>query len=155
MSSNGYTVSKRDIDVAAGVAQTATFPLQLIPTTAMLSVTSTATNATVTVDGKTKGLAPFTIEVKGGGHTVEVSATGYTTRSQEVQITPGENRNVPLDLDKIVVAHSAWYKSPALYVTLGVVLIGGGAGLYFAEQKPAPIVGTLQPGVGAVGLRRP
>lgn len=64
--------------------------------TQTLIVNAEPAGARVTVDGKPAGVAPATIEVSAGEHTLEVSAEGYEALERQVSVAPG--RTVELEV---------------------------------------------------------
>jgi hypothetical protein len=157
VSADGYKPFKREFTVAAGVAANIPVALEVLPTTAILHITTSAPQATVTIDNVIKGMAPLDVELKGGAHHVEVAATGYNPHDEDVVITPGDNRPINIELQKIqlqqvviqkIAESGHWYSKASFWIPTAIVVIGGAVGGYFLATEPSPIKGTLNPGLG-------
>jgi hypothetical protein len=148
----GYETERRSLMVANGVALDLKIALKEIPTLGKVRITSVVPRAIVTIDGQARGPVPIEVELKGGGHTLELIAPDYQPYRGELVVTPGQTREVPIALDKVVVMKTTkpWYKKWYVVAPIGAVVVGGGVGAYLATRPPDPIVGTLAPGSGAL-----
>ncbi len=149
VSRDGYRPVQRELLVEPTVAQTVAIALEAVPTTARVHVTASSARATVAVDSVTKGLAPLDVELTGGTHHVEVTATGYVAHAEEIVVTPGVDRGFDVVLVK-APSSRPWYARPAFWIPAAAVLVGGTIGIIAATSKPSPIDGTLAPGVSGV-----
>jgi len=112
-----------------------------------LNIKSSAKKAVVFVDGERAGQAPLSnFQVKPGQHKITVSARGYKTEEQTVNVSPGAGMDLPFSLTK---EKKKWYKAWWFYTALGVVVAGGAAaalagGSHGGGVTEAPTsVGTL------------
>jgi hypothetical protein len=150
VTADGYKPMKRDVQVTAGIAGSAAFNLEKIPTTGKAHITASQPMATVTVDGKAIGFAPLDVELGAGGHQLEVTKEKFLPSRQELVISAGQAREVSVVLEKPVSktpAYKQWWPWTILGVVVAGTAVGLGVGL---TQKPTPLSGTLQPGVGNV-----
>jgi len=150
----GYEPYKQTITLPGGAPYEIKADLKLIPTTGKVRITSPIPRAIVSIDGTAIGPVPIETELKGGGHTLEVTAPDYQPYRGELVVTAGApTREVPIALDKIVVvgkAHKPWYKKWYVVAPLGAVVVGAGVGTYIATRPPDPVIGTLAPGSGTI-----
>lgn len=111
------TVTKQ-IQVVAGQSQE--FSLNPTPIYGSLDVTSTPHDADVTIDGKSYGKTPLTIEqLLEGQHQVVISLKDYKNESRTVQIFENESAQIDAILNKKVV--DIKNTSQGLTITLGDV----------------------------------
>jgi hypothetical protein len=152
VTATGFQSQKRDLMVSAGVPATLTFDLVAIPRTGKVRISTTVPRAMISVDGKPIGVSPVEVELEPGGHAVEVSASGYQVRRDEIAVAAGQRRALELTLVKIV-REKRWYKKwwvwTAAGVAVGSVTAFGLAGGFGSSQQP-PLEGTLSPGTGGV-----
>ena len=150
VTADGYKPQKKEIQVTAGVPMALTIRLEMIPKTGKVHITASQPMATVTIDGKTLGFAPLDVELMGGGHQLEVAKEKYLPARQELVIAAGQARDVNVVLEmpvKKTPAYKQWWPWTILGVVVAGAAVGLGVGL---TQKPSPLTGTLQPGVGNV-----
>ena len=146
---DGYEPAKKTFMVAAKVPATIKLEMKAIPKTGKVRITSSVPHATVTVDGKEQD-ATKSLELGIGGHTLEVSAPGYETHREELTIAGGQDREIPVTLEKVkVVAVDHWYAKWYFWTPIAVVAAGG-VGLYSVTRKDPPLPGTLAPGTGGI-----
>ena len=87
LSKDGFVDAVEPVDVAAGARTPVTFKLEPVNKTALVSVTvGGAPAATVFVDGKDMGPAPFKGELSADRHTIEARAPGFVTVGQTVDV---------------------------------------------------------------------
>jgi hypothetical protein len=87
LSKDGFVDATQNVDVASGAKTPVTFKLEPRQKTALVSVTvGGAPSATVFVDGKDMGPAPFKGELSAERHTIEARAPGYVTVGQTVDV---------------------------------------------------------------------
>jgi len=89
--SAGYTPREEDIIVTAGLTTYINWTLIPIPiTNGTVSVQSTPSGASVTLNGTPKGPTPLLInDVTAGGYTLRVESAGYTPREVDIIVTAG------------------------------------------------------------------
>jgi hypothetical protein len=150
----GYKPQKKDIVVSAGQPLTVNIKLEMIPRSGKVHIVSTQPLSAVKIDDKYIGMTPVDVELMMGGHQLEVSAKGYQTYRGEVTVAGGQVRdvNITLEVPPAGATKDKWYKKwyfwvPVTVVAAGAVAVGLGVGL---TQKPAPLVGTLDPGAQPV-----
>jgi hypothetical protein len=87
LSKEGFVDATQMVDVASGARTPVTFKLEPREKTAVVSVTvGGAPTATIFVDGKDMGPAPFKGELSADRHTIEARAPGYVTVGQTVEV---------------------------------------------------------------------
>jgi len=87
LSKDGFVDAAQTVDVAAGARTPVTFRLEPRDKSALVSVTvGGAPSATIFVDGKDMGPAPFKGELSADRHTIEARAPGYVTVGQTVEV---------------------------------------------------------------------
>ena len=87
LSKEGFVEAVTPVDVASGARTPVTFKLEPLNKTALVSVTvGGATAATVFVDGRDMGPAPFKGELSADRHTIEARAPGFVTVGQTVDV---------------------------------------------------------------------
>ena len=87
LSKEGFVEGVQPVDVAAGATTPVVFKIEPLNKTALVSVTvGGAPNATVLIDGRDMGPAPFKGEVNVDRHTIEARAPGYVTVGQTVDV---------------------------------------------------------------------
>ncbi len=112
---------------------------------AVLSVKCKQKNATVIIDGRQAAGVPLRKELPSGFHEVEVSAKGYDAWTDTVDLKPGENYTVDIQLTKKKAGKSLWW----LWAALGVV-VGGGVAAAIAvplmqEDEVSGSLATINP----------
>jgi len=87
LSKDGFVEAVTPVDVASGGRTPVAFKLEPLNKTALVSVTvGGATAATVFVDGRDMGPAPFKGELSADRHTIEARAPGFVTVGQTVDV---------------------------------------------------------------------
>jgi hypothetical protein len=95
----GFVDATQNIDVASGARTPVTFRLEPRNKTALVSVTVGGTpSATVFVDGKDMGPAPFKGELPAERHTIEARSPGFVTVGQTVDVQYGQPLSLVLSL---------------------------------------------------------
>ena len=124
----GYRRAAREMAVLSGNHYTLDFELELIPTTARLTVRAGIPKVSLQIDGKVVGLAPWTGVLPAGGHNVVGSRSGYRSRQLEVGLVAGKDREVNLTLSRVPTQwHERWY----VWAGISVIVIGSGAYAYY------------------------
>jgi len=153
ISADGYKPQKSDILVSAGQPQTLNFKLEMIPKSGKAHITANQPLSEVKIDDKLVGMAPVDVELPIGGHQIEVIAKGYQPYRGELVVAGGQVREVKVTLElPPAPTREKFYKKwyfwvPVSVIAAGAVAVGLGVGL---TQKPAPLVGTLDPGAQPV-----
>jgi hypothetical protein len=101
LSKDGFVDGVQTIDVASGARTPLTFTLEPKNKTALVSVTvGGAPSATVFIDGKDMGPAPFKGELPAERHTIEARAPGYVTVGQTVDVLYKQPMSLVLSLSQ-------------------------------------------------------
>jgi hypothetical protein len=95
----GFEPAEKTIDVTRGKVASVDFDLQHINKTGTVAVTVDGPeSATVYMDGRELGPAPYKGPVPAGPHTFEARATGYATVQQSAEVVYGDSLSVTLSL---------------------------------------------------------
>ncbi len=87
LSKEGFLDSTQTVDAATGQRSAVTFKLEPVSKTAVVTVTvGGAPGATVVIDGKDMGPAPFKGELTAEKHTIEARAPGFVAVGQTVDV---------------------------------------------------------------------
>jgi hypothetical protein len=101
LSKEGFVDATQQVDVASGNRTPATFRLEPREKTALVSVTvGGAPGATVFVDGKDMGPAPFKGELSAERHTIEARAPGFVSVGQTVDVVYKQPMSLVLSLSQ-------------------------------------------------------
>jgi hypothetical protein len=101
LSKSGFVDATQQIEVASGQKSSVTFKLDPLNKTALISVTvGGAPNATVFIDGKDMGPAPFKGELSADRHTIEARAPGFVTVGQTVDVQYHQPMSLVLSLSQ-------------------------------------------------------
>jgi PEGA domain len=101
LSKDGFVEAVQPVDVAAGAKTPVVFKIEPLNKTALVSVAvGGATNATVFIDGRDMGPAPFKGEVGADRHTIEARAPGYVTVGQTVDVQYRQPMSLVLTLSQ-------------------------------------------------------
>lgn len=93
------------------------------PQVGWLTIASTPSGASVSLDGKSRGVTPLAgIEVSSGSHSVGVTMTGYEPYEKSVSVSAGEQAAVDATLREIVI--------PTTEPTITIGPIGADKGWY-------------------------
>jgi hypothetical protein len=104
--------------------------------------------AHVTLDGAPLQLSSEPLLLPIGEHTFELEASGFIAARRQLSIKGGEERSLSIVLVPVLNAQtgkdeparagdrSKWYKSPWLWVSLGVVVAGAGATTAYFLTRP-------------------
>jgi PEGA domain len=99
LSKPGFLDAVEPVDVAAGAKTPVTFKLEPTNKTALVSVAvGGAQTATVFVDGRDMGPAPFKGELSADRHTIEARSPGFVTVGQTVDVVYKQPTNLVLTL---------------------------------------------------------
>lgn len=112
----------KDIDLTIEDRTPLRIPLELVSDSAALTITSTPSGATVTVNGLARGTTPCTLErVATGESELQVKMSGYNTLQRTIRLAAGQTEALDMVLQAI----------PA---TLDVISDPVGARLYVNDQ---------------------
>ena len=101
LSKEGFLDAVQNADVASGARTPIVFKLEPVNKTALVAVAvGGAPNATVFVDGKDMGPAPFKGELSADRHTIEARAPGYVAVGQTVDVQYKQPMNLVLTLSQ-------------------------------------------------------
>lgn len=130
----GDARAEKAIEVVAGEKQELMLEPRA-PAQPRLTVVTKPVGAVVLVDGVERGKAPWTGDVKPGGHRVRARLSGWRDDSADVTLALDEKRELLLELGKVRV--TPWYAR--WYVIGGGVLVAGaiGGGIYLATKPEA------------------
>lgn len=108
-------------------------PRQVAPTRGVLKLSTVPTGATLLLDGKSLGLAPWTGSVQPGGHELRVEQAGHVAARREVVITAGQERSLVIELQRVPPPkpiYKRWYLWTAIAVVAAGVVAAGVGGWY-------------------------
>ena len=101
LSKEGFTDAVQQVEVASNQKTPVTFKIEPQNKTALVSVAvGGATNATIFVDGKDMGPAPFKGELSAERHTIEARAPGFVTVGQTVEVQYKQSMSLVLSLSQ-------------------------------------------------------
>jgi PEGA domain len=101
LSKDGFFEAVQSVDVAAGAKTPVAFKLDPINKTALVGVVvGGAPNATVFVDGRDMGPAPFKGELSADRHTIEARSPGFVTVGQTVDVLYKQPMSLVLTLSQ-------------------------------------------------------
>jgi hypothetical protein len=101
LSKEGFVDATQSVDVASGARTPVAFRIEPREKTALVSVTvGGAAAATVFVDGKDMGPAPFKGELSAERHTIEARSPGYVTVGQTVDVVYKQPMSLVLSLSQ-------------------------------------------------------
>jgi hypothetical protein len=101
LSKEGFVDATQMVDVASGQRTPVTFKLEPRDKTALVSVTvGGAPSATVFIDGRDMGPAPFKGELSADRHTIEARAPGFVTVGQTVDVQYKQPMSLVLSLSQ-------------------------------------------------------
>ncbi|HEY8087958.1 MAG TPA: PEGA domain-containing protein [Polyangiaceae bacterium] len=101
LSKDGFVDAVQQVDVASNTRTPVSFKIEPKNKTALVSVTvGGAPSATVFVDGKDMGPAPFKGELSADRHTIEARAPGYVTVGQTVDVQYKQPMSLVLSLSQ-------------------------------------------------------
>jgi hypothetical protein len=99
LSKDGFVDGIKPVDVASGQVTPVQFRIEPLNKTALVSVTvAGAPSATIFVDGRDVGPAPFKGELSADRHTIEARSPGYVTVGQTVDVQYGQAMGLSLSL---------------------------------------------------------
>jgi hypothetical protein len=113
-------------------------PPVVAPTSALISIVSRPVGATLSLDGKELGAAPWSGTIVAGGYRLRAHLDGHIDHAQELVVTAGQDRSVEIDLVAITPPppprpiYKQWWFWTGAAVTAAAV---GGAVVY-ARQPP-------------------
>jgi hypothetical protein len=101
LSKSGFVDAVQQVEVASGQKTPVTFKIEPQNKTALVSVTvAGAPTATILVDGKDMGAAPFKGELSADRHTIEARAPGFVTVGQTVDVQYHQPMSLVLSLSQ-------------------------------------------------------
>src|ERR1035438_350937 len=101
LSKEGFVEAVQPVDVASGAKTPVVFKIEPLNKTALVSVAvGGAASATVFIDGRDMGPAPFKGEVGADRHTIEARAHGYVTVGQTVDVQYRQPMSLVLTLSQ-------------------------------------------------------
>jgi hypothetical protein len=87
LSKDGFLDAVQTVDVASGAKTPVAFRIEPVNKTALVAVgVGGAPNATIFIDGRDMGPAPFKGEVSADRHTIEARAPGFVTVGQTIDV---------------------------------------------------------------------
>jgi len=99
LTKDGFADATQDVQVASGQRGQVSFKLEPLHKTALVTVQVTgAPSATVVIDGKDMGPAPFKGELTADRHTIEARSPGFTTIGQTVDVQYNQAQSIMLAL---------------------------------------------------------
>src|SRR5579872_2304395 len=99
LTKEGFADASQPVDVAAGVKTPVFFTIEPLHKASLVTVTvSGAPSATIFVDGRDVGPAPFKGELSADRHTIEARSPGFVTVGQTVDVQFRQPRSLVLTL---------------------------------------------------------
>jgi hypothetical protein len=99
LAKDGFVDGIKPVDVASGQVTPVQFRIEPVNKTALVSVTvAGAPSATIFIDGRDVGPAPFKGELSADRHTIEARSPGYVTVGQTVDVQYGQAVGLSLSL---------------------------------------------------------
>lgn len=96
VTSPGFSTWSRTI--TTGGRQELTLEAELRPLPGVVSVESTPSSAEVWVDGEQRGRTPWTGELEGGGHVIELRLADHRVQQRQIAVLPGQRSEVEVEL---------------------------------------------------------
>jgi hypothetical protein len=139
---NFYPCRFELIDLTPMETRYVTCELASRSTSGVLTIRSTA-GATITLDGKERGMVPFEGEVAAGTHRVAIRKQGYEPHASSLVVRANESKLLERPLEVIPGIASRWW----FWTGLGVLVAGGVVTGIALTTERAPDRGTIAPGV--------
>jgi hypothetical protein len=100
---------------------------------ANLYIDSKPTGASLTLDGKDLGAAPWSGPIIPGTYTITGTLRGYLPQVEEIAVGAGEGRHVLLELVPVAdrSSHKPFYKKWVFWAGASAVAVGAGVLVYF------------------------
>ena len=136
LSAEHHNPERREFKVAAGTPLTLAFKLKAIPRSGTVFITSSQPNTRLKIDGKEVGFAPMKLELGVGGHQLEASVPKYELFQTEVMLSPGQTRNIDIEmrLPPVQPLYRKWY----FWTAVGTAIVGGTVGAILLQPGVAP-----------------
>ncbi len=148
----GHTEVADQVTIVAG--ETAEFEADLIAVAGIVKIRTNIDGATVAVDGKIAGTAPFDADVPAGKRQILVQAPGHKAFTQTVELEGGKVFDLLVTLEPAAVAGAEIapdddpiYKKWWFWTIIGAVVVGGtaaGVVLGMPEDTEASSDGRIQ-----------
>ncbi len=139
-------------DFAGGSEVTVSMMLLPAPHEGHLSVV-TASDGSISIDGKTVGEGRWEGKVPSGSHSIRVSAPGMRAYVTEAKVRDGESRTLDIALEREKSGVPAFVWIGASVIAAGGLGVGGYFLLRPSDAPPGTTVGTLSPGTIQLPLR--
>lgn len=116
--------------------------ISLIAVTGVLTIEGQPDGAEVLIDDALQGQIPFRGTVEPGRHDVEVRAPGFTSYFSPLELSPGEEKQIDVNLvripEQLPVSVEAWYENAWVWAgAASVVLTAVIAGVVAASEDGA------------------
>ncbi|MBT9554983.1 MAG: PEGA domain-containing protein [Myxococcales bacterium] len=148
----GHTEVADQVTIVAG--ETAEFEADLIAVAGIVKIRTNIDGATIAVDGKIAGTAPFDADVPAGKRQILVQAPGHKAFTQTVELEGGKVFDLLVTLEPAAVTSSELepdedpiYKKWWFWTIIGAVVVGGtvtGVVLGMPEDTEAGSDGRIQ-----------
>jgi hypothetical protein len=105
-----------------------------------LSIFAQPVNARITIDGRSRGASPVTLDLSPGAHELLIEAPSHRPRRIPVELTKGELRRVDITLDREATPLT---KSPWFWAGIGVLVTGAIVTTVALTRTSSPDEGSL------------
>jgi tetratricopeptide (TPR) repeat protein len=132
----GHDPAEQRLEVVSGRKYTLDLtPRQkpVLKTTGDLSVVTRPPGATLIVDDRPVGSAPWDGTLPAGGHRIIADLAGYQQVQQEVLLVAGQSRLVAIELP---AESTPWYKRWYVWTAAAIVAGGASGGYYYYTTLP-------------------
>jgi hypothetical protein len=139
VSAEGYHPLRREMTAIAGEPRALTLALEALPRTGRLRLQVTPPGALVWLDGRAAGSGPLELELRQGGHVLEVGAPGFRKSRSEVVIVAGEARTTALTLERLPPPiYRRWWPWTIAGVAAAGLTVGVAVPLSLERADPIP-----------------
>jgi hypothetical protein len=140
----GFVTGRQTSDVKLGEPLRITLALTPELTEGKVRIRTGHPDAAIRIDGEMKGTGTWEGLLSAGGHNLEVSKSGYKTRTQELSVAADQERVLDISLEED--QSNAW-----IYWTVTGALVAAGAAttayFVFKPSEAPQVQGTFAPGV--------